>query len=1115
MEHSRSRHASLKYDAFLSYSHDPDALTAERLRTALQRFAKPWFRLRAIRVYRDTSSGSATPTLWDEVRSALDQSHYLVLLASRNAAKSPWVQRELGYWLTRQGETTGVQGLLLVLTDGTIQWDRKRQCFDYNKTDALPTEVTAPDGQSLQLSTFFSQEPRYVDLSFAQESTRLTLTDPEFSDVTADLAAEIRNIDKDFLIGEDLREHRKVLRWITGAAIALAALLVATVFLAVQERNARQSAEKRFRIMEAGNLAMQARTALDSYPQKSLLLAIEAVNATKKDGIVTRDAEQILYDALGRTAGKTLTGHRGAVSGLAFDSRGRFLASSSLDGSVRIWALNDDLSPWKAGPLSGLETGALEVRVSGDGRFVAAGYRDGTVRLWSLDRNTAPIDLKGAGPAVINLSFDAANRLLAGAGSNDNIVHVWEVSTIDRQGIPPIQLQHKTVVQKLWFETETGRLWVVSGDNVYQWDLNADSGAETARILSAGGMLIRDVVVSTSGRWMAAAGQNGKLAYWDLKKTKAEPLTQVKLGEGELTAAVFSSKDNWLAAGSVNGTVAVWKLRGTSEEDPPVRLDMDQNQVNWLRFTPDENWLIAGSRDSNRIWMWPMGLSGPSDEPLILAGHDGNLLSLELAPEGDWLASAGYDRTIQLWDLTSRISPDLPFWLPNVSTSTMPFASIAVSGNGHIFSVADGTGSVTNVWDLSRPHMQTSPWSLDTQGSKVTSVALDHAGEHLMTGSNDGTVHLWDLRSGMPDSPARTLAEQGSIISSVALAPNGLWLAAGSADGMVRLWSHSADVPELRSPPHGKRIDVVRFDPRGRWLVSRDSGSTLRIWKVGKAVENPVLVLPNTGLANEPHTVQTFAPQGTAMLVFTSEAPQSSSRPHLVSLENDSPTVHILTELPDSEFLATAEFSQDSQFFAVGTYSNRIFLWHLSEVGSPHAARILEEHNGTVHALAFSHDNRRLASASSDGSVRFWDIKGSGKKIPSTTVITGLENVPKVLRFSPDGDTLIIVDGSSTIRLWSIADDRAGGQSLNLNAGNKLLNRAWLTKNNRWLVAMGSWGMPIMAWPMDASILVKRACLVAGRNLSNDEWLLHRTDTPYSLTCQQYPTGHDFVLLER
>ena len=75
-----------------------------------------------------------------------------------------------------------------MLTDGTIQWDRKQQQFDFDNTDAQPEQVTGPDGQSLQLSTFFSQEPRYADLSFARQSANLSLTDPDFSDVIADLA---------------------------------------------------------------------------------------------------------------------------------------------------------------------------------------------------------------------------------------------------------------------------------------------------------------------------------------------------------------------------------------------------------------------------------------------------------------------------------------------------------------------------------------------------------------------------------------------------------------------------------------------------------------------------------------------------------------------------------------------------------------------------------------------------------------------------------------------------------------------------------------------------------------------------------------------------------------
>jgi hypothetical protein len=41
------------YDAFISYSHAVDGKLAPSLQTALQRFAKPWYRLRAMRVFRD------------------------------------------------------------------------------------------------------------------------------------------------------------------------------------------------------------------------------------------------------------------------------------------------------------------------------------------------------------------------------------------------------------------------------------------------------------------------------------------------------------------------------------------------------------------------------------------------------------------------------------------------------------------------------------------------------------------------------------------------------------------------------------------------------------------------------------------------------------------------------------------------------------------------------------------------------------------------------------------------------------------------------------------------------------------------------------------------------
>ena len=51
----------MSYDGFISYSHAADGLLAPRLQAGLQRFAKPWWKRRAVRIFRDESSLSANP----------------------------------------------------------------------------------------------------------------------------------------------------------------------------------------------------------------------------------------------------------------------------------------------------------------------------------------------------------------------------------------------------------------------------------------------------------------------------------------------------------------------------------------------------------------------------------------------------------------------------------------------------------------------------------------------------------------------------------------------------------------------------------------------------------------------------------------------------------------------------------------------------------------------------------------------------------------------------------------------------------------------------------------------------------------------------------------------
>src|SRR3954452_17231605 len=143
---SGRRHAPT-YDAFISYSRAVDGRLAPALQRGLQRFAKPWYRLRALRGFRDDASLSANPDLWGSIRDALDRSAYFVLLASPESAASEWVAKEVEHWL----EHRGTERLLIVLTAGELLWDGEN--VDWSVTTALPRALGEAFAEEPAMST--------------------------------------------------------------------------------------------------------------------------------------------------------------------------------------------------------------------------------------------------------------------------------------------------------------------------------------------------------------------------------------------------------------------------------------------------------------------------------------------------------------------------------------------------------------------------------------------------------------------------------------------------------------------------------------------------------------------------------------------------------------------------------------------------------------------------------------------------------------------------------------------------------------------------------------------------------------------------------------------------
>ncbi len=139
------------YDAFVSYNHR-DRAAAIGVQKGLQNIGRRVGHRRALRVFRDATDLTASPDLWGKVTEAMDASRHLVVLLSPSAATSPWVDREIRYWL----DTKGPGRLFLAVADGTLTWDDTVGAFDKEQSSAAPELLTKPG--------ILPAQPFYVDV---------------------------------------------------------------------------------------------------------------------------------------------------------------------------------------------------------------------------------------------------------------------------------------------------------------------------------------------------------------------------------------------------------------------------------------------------------------------------------------------------------------------------------------------------------------------------------------------------------------------------------------------------------------------------------------------------------------------------------------------------------------------------------------------------------------------------------------------------------------------------------------------------------------------------------------------------------------------------------------
>ncbi len=335
------------YDGFISYSHAADGLLAPRLQSGLQRFAKPWWKRRALRVFRDESSLSANPHLWESITEALDTSGWFVLLLSPDAAESEWVNQEIAYWVAHKDASR----ILPVVTAGEFGW-----------ADGDVTGDAVPDA----LRGVFSSEPRWVDLRFAKGEEQLDLQDPRFADAIADVASAMRGVPKDELAGEEVRQHRRTVRTAWAAGVSLVVLLIVAAFAGFA---ASRNAEEARRQTE---VAQRAAEEADEQRQRAEENAAAAQESAEAEAAARQQAVE---------SEEAARADRDAAVAAARDSRRSELEALAVASDQPFISVLLSLEASRFGPLS----------VSGQAKLTESLLADRVIARWSLPHLEAQV----------------------------------------------------------------------------------------------------------------------------------------------------------------------------------------------------------------------------------------------------------------------------------------------------------------------------------------------------------------------------------------------------------------------------------------------------------------------------------------------------------------------------------------------------------------------------------------------------------------------------------------------------------------------------------------------------------------------------------------------------
>ncbi len=361
-----------------------------------------------------------------------------------------------------------------------------------------------------------------------------------------------------------------------------------------------------------------------------------------------------------------------------------------------------------------------------------------------------------------------------------------------------------------------------------------------------------------------------------------------------------------------------------------------------------------------------------SNERHRLTQHRGAVLTVDVSPDGQWMATGSNDKTVILWAKDGRLAHRLDH------QNTVHRVAFTADSQRLVTGSLDGT---VKVWDLEGRQVQ----RIQAHDQPVWGVDTSPDGQWIASAGGDRTVKIWRTDGTL----AQTLPST-SIPWSVTFSDDSQMVVAAAVDGTLQRWTIQGEaLPPLVG--HGAEVWDVAVCPGRNQMVSASSDQTVKVW------------------AMDGQLLQTLTPPDPAPLLGV----DCSGNGEFIAAGGKNAQAHIWQS--DGTFIRTVKghratvrdiaLGPEGTFAASASDDGTIRLWQRNL----YLRRVLRGHTDTIWALAISPDGQTIASIGASRELILWRDNRPIQRL-TANYRAGV--------FDPSGQTLIVAGSSGLSRRW-------------------------------------------------------------------------------------------------